>query len=485
LDISAEEHDRLQAAFFAANPQAVEKSRLLSVYLDTPDAILRENDQLWCFSRKDKIRDGRLKPGEWRLDRDMDARSFVKKNKLFNRLGGVFTLRLDRESILHHVGQTQIEICLDRAVFRHGEQSAATSEAHFTLREGEAEALVEVVSSVLPHAMTGSAPMSHVERGYQLAGLASSVSEAPSEEGFGKTTPTYEAFKFIVSAQIEQALAENPPLDSKSVKRNKLAARRVRHALQFFANVAAGVVGDDANNLVAFVTALEKLCDLEAVLSSYLKPAEKRGRWEGAGHLVARIDESRTRAYAGLAQTWPEARIKNMYAAISEKLEAPLPLSVAGAETLSAFLSRELTKAAEEVRTLGKTMKRSGSDKPHAEDSQRLKQAVAYFLDVTDFFEPLTKGKSAKRRIALNMALDDLLKLLERDHRLRYAQTLVADAAAHIARLKQTKTQNAQTYAAGALAGYLEALKPEEPNQLFEAAFAEIAEVKPFWAKND
>jgi hypothetical protein len=95
----------------------------------------------------------------------------------------------------------------------------------------------------------------------------------------------------------------------------------------------------------------------------------------------------------------------------------------------------------------------------------------------------VTKGKSSKRRIALQEALGDLLELLENEYHLAQAQTLVADAAAHIARLKQTKTQNAQVYAAAALVGYAEALKAAEPEKALKAALEAISEVKPFWAK--
>ncbi len=58
FEIPAEEHDRLRAMFFTPRAEAVEQSRHLSVYLDTPDAALHGQDLICAFRAKTKCATG-------------------------------------------------------------------------------------------------------------------------------------------------------------------------------------------------------------------------------------------------------------------------------------------------------------------------------------------------------------------------------------------------------------------------------------------
>jgi inorganic triphosphatase YgiF len=489
FEISAEGHDRLLAAFFTPARQDVEQDRHLSVYLDTPDAILRQEDVLWCFSRKDKMRDGRLKAGEWRLDRDRGARSFIKKHRLFNQLGGVFTLRLDHQSVVYRQEQMAVEISLEHGQIRSGDHTDAILEAKFTLRDGEAEDLVQLVSAVLPQAVPTAAPADYIERGYRLCGMGLSALSATQTETrasvLDKNMRVADAGRFILRLEIGRAMEGSFSADGASLQRNLHAVRSVSSALKLF----AGVVDGNLRALSDWEAALQKLHDLDVALTAYLKPAVRRGQWEAASGLVARIEEGRTRSYAAMAQTWPSVRIKTLFSEALEKCEADVSLSVAGNESFAPFISNELSKAADEIQSRGQALcealKQKDAGRSTAKDIRRLSECVAYIEAVTGFAEPLARGKAAKRRAEFQAALGDLKTLLDKDHYLQIAQTLVADAAAHIARLKQTRTQNAQTYAAGALAGFFEAMKAEKPEKALKKALTALSEIKPFWSKID
>ncbi len=311
FEISAEDHDRLRAMFFASDAAGVEKSRLLSVYLDTPDAALHEQDLIWCFSRKDRVRDGRLKAGDWRLDSESDARSFVKKNRLRDRIGGAFTMRIDRELVLYRRAQAAIEIGLERVSLRNGDQSATSLEAQFTLREGEAEELVRLVSEALPQAVPASAAMSWVERGYALGGAASPAPSAVASTRLNKDMRVADAFRLIAREEADKALSAPPAQDALGVQQNIHAVRSIQSAFRFF----VGCFGEqtqapDARPFAQLETALEKAYDLDRILTDYVRPAALRGRWDGVSSLIARVEENRTRAYGLLAQSCPPARVK-------------------------------------------------------------------------------------------------------------------------------------------------------------------------------
>ncbi len=474
----------MRAIFFAPDAAEVEKSRILSVYLDTPDAALHEQDLIWCFSRKDKFRDGRLKTGEWRLDSESDARSFVKKNRLRDRIGGAFTMRVDRELVLHRRAQAAIEISLERTSLRNGDQSTTLSEAQFTLRDGEAEELVRLVSEVLPQAVPATASMSYIERGYALGGVASPPPSGSDGSKLGKTMRVADAFRLIAREETNRALAA---LDqAPSIQQNIHAVRRIQSAFRFFAgSFDAQTQGPDARPFTQLEAVLEKAYDLDRILTDYVRPAALRGRWDGVLSLIARVEENRTRAYGIFAQSWPAARVKNLFAEVSAWLDMQVPASVAGSEALSAYLARELTKAVDEIQVLGANLQSFGMGKARAEDLHPLAEAVGRLQEVVSFFEPLATGKAFKRWTALQDALSDLKALLDKEYQLAVAQSLIADAASHIARLKQTKTQAAHLYAAGALAGFMEALKEEGPEKALKEALTALSEVKPFWAKID
>jgi len=489
FEISAEERDSLLAAFFTTAPQDIEQDRHLSVYLDTPDALLLQEEALWCFSRQDKIRDGRLKPGEWRLDRDRGARSFIKKRRLFNRLGGVFTLRLDRRSVVHRHEQIAAEISLEHGQLRSGDQTAAISEVQFRLKDGEAEDLVHFVSEVLPQAVPVTASTNYIARGYRLCGMnPSALSETQADTkalGLDKDMRVADAGGRILHSEIERALKEPFSVDGASVERNLHAVCRVRSALKLF----AGVTAHDIEALADWDAALQKVHDLDIALTAYLKPAVRRGHWATASSLLARIEDSRARAYTALAQTWPLARIKALYAEALQTRAGDVPSSVAGNEAFAAFISNELAQAAHDIQIRGlalcEALKQKDAGRLQAMDIRSLSECVAHIEAVTGFAAPLAKGKAAKRLAEFQAALGDLKMLLDKEYRLHFAQTLVADHAAHIARLKQTKTQSAQTYAAGALAGFIEAMKAEKPEKALKKALAALSDIKPFWSKID
>jgi len=480
--ISAEERDRLLAAFFTPAAADAEKSRFLSVYLDTPDADLLKQGLPWCFSRKDKSREGRIKAGEWRLDRESGARSFVKKHKLIDRIGGVFTMRLDRELLSYRAGEMAIDITMEQIALRSGDRSDEMIEVQFALRDGEADDLVRFVSGLLPQAVPVTAPPSHIERGYCLVGISHTPAPNSKALKLDGAMSVAAACQLIVQAEIGRCLSGPLPRDGQSVLQNIQAIRRLRSALHFLASAFNGEA--DTHAMAEWQAALEKAYDLDTALNVYLKPAAARGRWDCVGGLIARIEESLARAYAVLAQNWPEARVRGLFSAVADKLDASV--SLAGSEALSVFLSRELTKAVDDIQAQGHRLEGLEGGKAKTDDLRRLAEAVERLQDVTGFFEPLASGKSASKRwLALRGALGDLEALPGKEYHLAYAQTLIADAAAHMGRMKQTKTQIAQIYAAGALAGFLEALKEEAPDKTLKNALETLFSVKPFWDKLD
>ncbi len=192
------------------------------------------------------MRDGHLRLGEWRLDGESDARSFVKKHRLRDQIGGAFTLRVDRELVIHHAATAAIEIVLEQIRLRGGDQSELIFEVQFHLREGQAEDLVRLVAEALPQvAPQPAASLSLVERGYALCGLTSPRHPAPEaakldKETLHKDLTVAEAFVLMTRATIDQALALAPPLDGPSVAQNLQAMRRVQSAFRLFASLGPG-----------------------------------------------------------------------------------------------------------------------------------------------------------------------------------------------------------------------------------------------------
>jgi inorganic triphosphatase YgiF len=514
FEISAADYNRLHETYVSGDPNA-EHARMLKAYLDTPQSALRNEGLAWCFSRKEKCRGDRIKPGDWRLDGDHEARSFVKKHRLRHLIGGVFTVRSDYDDVVLQTFESAVELGLERALICNGGQSATIFEARIGLREGGEEALQHFVSKLLPEAKAASASL--IERGYRLAEDANAgatqalVAVSNRPETSEKTIGAAQTFLSIARAKLVQALAESQPIDYEGLDRNLRNARQVRIALRFFANaMEAADLDQILRQLGDWETALKKALGIDRAYSRALKKAMARTAWEGTQSLASRIEDVQRRAYVVLTQTWPSARVTNLFSAASEIIEtyaAHGTLHDVEGEPLPAFLAREMPKAIEHIQTFGEHLLRAGLSrseslvrreslgrsanlghsgnlgKSDASDLPLLLEAVTRLSSIASFFETYATGKAARRLASLLETLGSLESVLAREIELNMAQDLISDAAAHLMRMKQTKSQTAQVFAAGALTGYFEAQKAEKSEKMIRVALADLAEVKPFWTK--
>jgi len=503
FEISAADYDRLRAAFILPSGTEVRRARNLLAFLDTPDGALSDRGIAWCFERKEKQKNDRLKPGDWRVDDDHDSRSFVKKNRLRSQIGGVFTARIDLEEATANANGVEADVILQRITLRNGAASDTYFEARLSLREGEEEAFRQFIDEILPQAKPSSAEEGMIARGYRLADKANGDAKrdeaadeiVEQEAKEDRVTPlaqkgpgVFETFLSIARTKIVAVLAEPQPVDLETLEANIRLARDVHVTLRFFANTL-GVVDLDQRlkQIGEWESALAKVRDVERVCSRSLKKAMARSVWEGAANIAARIGDVRRRSYVVLVQTWPLLRVQNLFTGASEIIERQVAAGFrqgGGGEGLAAFLDREMPHGIEHIETLGYRLLSAGARQAEA-DLALLREEVSRLVSIASFFEPSTSGKAARRLASFLEALDHLGTVLDRHCELSYAQALVTDAANHIMRLRQTKTQTAQIFAAGALIGFFEAMKAEKFDKALRQALADLADVKPFWTKID
>jgi len=507
FEISAADYDRLKAAYILPSGTEVRRARSLLAFLDTPDGDLRDKGISWCFERKEKQKNDRLKAGDWRVDDDHDSRSFVKKNRLRSQIGGVFTARVDLEEATASANGIEADVILQRIVLRNGAASDTYFEARLSLREGAEENFRQFIGEILPETKESCGETGMIMRGYGLADqvngepaepdaadeVAEDIAEqeirdAAAKPSVQKGPGVFETFLSIVRAKIVNVLAAPQPIDLETIEANIKLARDIHVTLRFFAN-ALGITDFDQTlkQIADWETALTKVRDVERVCSRSLKKVMARSVWEGAANIAARIADVRRRNYVVLVQTWPVPRVKNLFTGASEIIERQVAAGFregSGGERLAAFLDREMPHGIEHIETLGYRLLSSAGRQTES-DLALLREAVSRLAAIASFFEPFTGGKAARRLTSFLEALDNLGNVLDRHCELSYAQDLVNDAATHIMRLRQTKTQTTQIFAAGALVGFFEAMKAEKFDKALRQALADLADVKPFWTKID
>jgi len=522
FEISAADYDRLNAAYILPSGTEARRARSLLAFLDTPDGALRDKGIAWCFERKEKQKNDRLKPGDWRVDDDHDSRSFVKKNRLRSQIGGVFTARIDLEEAVASTNGIEADVILQRIALRNGAANDIYFEARLSLREGEEGVFRQFIGEILPGAKDAIDEAGLIARGYRLAEQANG--DAPSDGRPDVATETiakeeakeigakevgakeigakeseakpvaqkgpgvFETFLSITRRKIVDVLAAPQPIDFETIEANIKLARDVHVSLRFFSNTL-GITDLDQSlkQIGEWESALTKVREVERVYSRSLKKAMARSVWEGASNIAARIGDVRRRSYVVLVQTWPLQRVKNLFAGASDIIERQVAAGFRqgdGGESLAAFLDREMPHGIEHIETLGYRLLSAGQRQSDA-DLALLREAISRLASISSFFESFASGKAARRLASFLEALDHLSSVLDRNYELSYAQDLVNDAATHIMRLRQTKTQTTQIFAAGALIGFFEAMKAEKFDKALRQALADLADVKPFWTKID
>ncbi len=277
---------------------------LYNIYFDTPDSALRQHrvalrlrrlgdaeKPKWLQTLKTAGRpDSALSQrGEW--ETPLRSASLSLKSlqatpwsdldpdgKLFRALAPVFETSFERTVwLLRRPGGCVVEVALDIGQIIHGERATPICELELELKAGPAAALFEVANQIAASIAVLPASASKAERGYALAQGAIHAPLRARPQRLSAKLPRTEVAQRVMQEMFSQftgnlnslLLSDEPEL----VHQARVGWRRFKSARHLFAPVLAEQSAPSWQALLALLTCLGKLRDLDVARMETLPAA--------------------------------------------------------------------------------------------------------------------------------------------------------------------------------------------------------------------
>ncbi len=393
----------------------------LSTYFDTPTYALRKAG---LSLRIRRIGDRRIQTikteggaaaslfarGEW--ERDIAGDEPVLDDiaaVLGNALAGggtlrpIFTVSVNRTTIVHRLGADRIELVADQGQVLADGRNAPICEVELELHDGDRAALfalARMIADIIPLKL---GVRTKSERGYALLAGADGSSVKAEPIMLAQDLDAETLFATIAASCLRQfRLNEDKLLETgaaEALHQARVGLRRLRSALSIFGAMLAGP------ELDRFQTALRSLAAL-------------LGRVRDIDVMLAKLDDP---AVLGRLRAARDVRYDAVVAALGSKAVRTLMLDLVAWIAIGAWREAETGAdlraqpaadfAAETLDTLRRRVKRRGRHlaKLDEEPRHRVRIASKKLRYAAEFFAGLYPGKKAgRRREALLGALEDL-----------------------------------------------------------------------------
>ena len=346
-----------------------QRTRLRSVYFDTPEHDLREHGLSLrvreCngrFVQTLKSRNGSvIARGEWECDvsgcdpepaalGDSPFRAQILALK--ERLAPVFVTVIDRSISVWTDGDSDIEISLDTGEVIAQDGAYPIQELELELSRGDAAALFRLAREFSAKALLIPSFRSKAERGYRLAGHEGGAALRAEATGIGRKTTAEDAFRQVVRTCLRQISGNAELFESakhpRTLHQVRVGVRRLRAALKVFKGavnpIQAGVMKVEC---VWLSRELDLARDIDVFADRHL--ADDADAASGDPKLAAfysRVLEAQSRASESAARAFGSERFARLLLDLTAWVELPgiagdQPEQVACASGLAASLGRE------------------------------------------------------------------------------------------------------------------------------------------------
>ena len=491
---------RRHPAFAGQDGNAGATQKLISVYYDTPDFLLRRKGlslrlrmngkgqkRIQTIKADQGRTAGLFERSEWerKVDGNHPDLSEVRGTALepllsagiAARLKPVFETRIERTVVRRREDGSDIELTLDNGVIDTGDRSVLLTELELELKSGAPAKLFELAKKLGGAVPLRLSAMSKAARGYELL---DSTTEGPVKANpltIPQGTTSAAAFRLIGRSCLHQLVANEPLMSAgnpEALHQMRIGLRRFRAAVSVFSEI---VVDDEIavikRELNWVGTLLGKARDIDVLIGEVLHPVRKEHRDEpGIGALVARSEQRRARAYRTAATAVGSARYRKVLLATAAWVEAGA-WSTTGHEAAKArrersielFAPAELARRHKKVRKLGKH-----EDKLDVRGRHKFRIRIKKLRYATLFFSELITGKRNRKRC--NAALDSMKRLQD-------ALGELNDIAVRTRPSRDGSTHD-RPFAAALLLRHQQA-RVQPLKNAASRAYDDFAAVKPFW----
>jgi triphosphatase len=498
------EFNPADAARLASHPALAAGLRqdreLVSTYFDTPDCALhrlgvylriRDSGGRYVQTVKSaKSKTELLERLEWEREipngnLDLDGLGDTALGPLLTpairaSLRPVFETRVARHICRVEHDDAEVEIAIDRGEIATGTQTSPISEVELELKRGGKRALFR-----LAHAVSETVPFrlevkTKAERGYELLQDRLYQAEKAADIDIPSELETGEAFRAIAQNCLRQIMANEASMcagHAEALHQMRIGLRRLRAAIAVFDDVADDHDVETIKGELKWITKeLGPARDLDVFGADVLRPLRaKRPGDTGLAASHRQFEEKRMAAYARAAAAARSLRFRAAVLNLAGWIETG-PWSTDDDKERKALRTRKVAEhAATKLARLRKRIKNKGADLRHRSVKQRhrLRIRAKRLRYATEFFAATFPGEGrAKRRVESLSALKDLQDALGGLNDLATRHALIADELGGEA----GQAASAAAHAHFAPPGTEEALLLKA-----ERAFAQFAEIKPFW----
>jgi triphosphatase len=465
------------------------KSRLRSVYFDTPEHDLRnagyslrvrEKDGAFVQTVKRSGEASSFKRDEWEflvegVKVDLAALAKTPAGALLNggskRLAPMFETLIDRTVSLVDDGESIVEVAFDKGEVIAGGKRAPVREMELELRAGDPSALFGLAGE-----LAGQAPMrlsfeTKAERGYRLSGHDGAAAIKAERAAITPKTTTEEAFRQIARGALGQISANASLLGSSRspqvLHQTRVGLRRLRSALDAF----KPMLDDKARRRIkessgVIAAELDSARDIDVYLIDHLgMTGDELAEDSNVAALQQRALQAQAEAYDHAAQMLSSTDFASFLLELAEFVEVGA-LARRAEGRVADHAAKTLDKLRRQVRKLGRDFRDLDAVGRH-----ELRLRVKTLRYASEFFAGATKGAPRRKRryVMVAKTLQDQLGQLNdlvvaRETSLR----IVGPRASALA------------FTAGAIVG---ARAQSEPLLLAEAArsLRVLNETRPFW----
>ncbi|MGE3303413.1 MAG: CHAD domain-containing protein [Hyphomonadaceae bacterium] len=454
-------------------------SVLESVYFDTPDLDLRARGLVFRVRRNGRryqqtIKRQALAGGALRRweseraimgprpeltaeDRAALTQALARGKKL--TLEPVFSVHSERTTWLDSADGGEVEFALDLGEITAGGRSSLLCELEIELKRGGARRLFEAGRRIADAAGVHPTVLTKDDRGYRLLDDSWGRPARARQPALTPQMPAAEAFAAIAHECLHHFLLNEGVIrqrwDSEAIHQARIAVRRLRSALSFFAPIARGGAFEAIRRDLKWMSGeLGAVRDFDVFLARIAAPDALHRHVMGAEALAHHFARRRDGAYAALAESLASERWRLALFAMLEWLDIAPWRRRGRDQTVAKFSDRRMRRRLHRLADDAADLAAMNDDALH--EIRKKAKALRY---AAEFHRALAQGAGkARRHRHLVSRLEAIQGSLGKQHD-------VADARALLSSLVMAEYaggEPAMLFAAGHIAAEMAAAKTKK-----------------------
>ncbi|SFO98256.1 Inorganic triphosphatase YgiF, contains CYTH and CHAD domains [Bradyrhizobium sp. Ghvi] len=402
---------------------------LLSTYFDTNKHKLRRHGATLRVRKMDgrfvqTVKaggSGGVTRGEWESEiagakpdlakaKNSPLDDFASK-KLARKLKPVFQTDIHRTAQAKRVGNSEIELALDRGRISAGRRSRPVSELELELKSGRIADLFHLARRLERTTGAELDLRSKSERGFKLIAGGGGGAQHAEPIALKPALSAREAFSVIAHSTLRQITANADPvraMDSEGVHQMRVGLRRLRAAISLFKEMLPRASTARIKSELKWLTSeLAPAREIDVFLNESIAPVAGQGLpRRGVRAIQKRFSRQRTTAFARARDAIASPRYRRLLIDVIEWIETGRSRSDGG-RTIAAYAAEVLDRRIKKAQKQGKHL-----DDLDPRQRHKLRIKVKKIRYAVDFFESLYADRDQKQLASLSRRLKQIQSAL-------------------------------------------------------------------------